>query len=47
MEQEEKGSRHHARVWLFQREESAFQTRAQAPVTNRPHFDTHHHPHPC
>lgn len=44
MDQEEKRSRHGCCVWLFNREKFAFQTRTRAPVTNRPHFDTHHRP---
>lgn len=44
MDEEEKGSRHRGCLWLFNKEKFAFQTRTRAPVTNRPHFDTHHHP---
>lgn len=42
MDQEGKRSRDHCCVRLFIREKFAFQTRTQAPVTNRPHSDTHH-----
>lgn len=43
-DQEEKTSRYHISVVLFNMQTFAFQTRTRAPVTNRPHFYTHHLP---